>query len=302
MSEPAIKSVAPWFGGKRTLAPSIVRQLGKHAHYVEPLCGSLAVLLHKGPVRMETVNDLHGDLINLVRVIQSPAAERLYDRLIGVLVGDDTLATAAGELANTAGLVDAMHAGPQSDAAISRAWCYFVASWMARSGFAGLAQSQERYDLAVRWTTGGGAPATRFRSAVASLPGWHRRLSNVVVLNRDAFEIIPKISDTADTAIYVDPPYLPETRVGGTYEHDFETRSGGLFALRDDHERLAATLREFKNARIVISYYDAPRLRELYPGWEILEQTCNKQLHAAGGRGSRSATAAEVLLINGPAI
>lgn len=42
---PAIGAVAPWFGGKRTLAPRIVEALGPHKAYVEPFCGSCAVLL-----------------------------------------------------------------------------------------------------------------------------------------------------------------------------------------------------------------------------------------------------------------
>jgi hypothetical protein len=60
-----IKSIAPWFGGKRTMADEIVTQLGPHASYWEPFCGSMAVLLAKPESQHEHVNDLHGDLINL---------------------------------------------------------------------------------------------------------------------------------------------------------------------------------------------------------------------------------------------
>ena len=65
-----IKALAPWFGSKRNLAPEIVRELGKHRKYDEPFCGSAAVLLAKEPATCETVNDLHGDLINLARVVK----------------------------------------------------------------------------------------------------------------------------------------------------------------------------------------------------------------------------------------
>jgi len=64
-SEMKIKAIAPWFGGKRNLAPRIVELLGKHRVYWEPFCGSMAVLMAKLPCVMETVNDLHADLINL---------------------------------------------------------------------------------------------------------------------------------------------------------------------------------------------------------------------------------------------
>ena len=42
---PAIKAIVPSFGGKRTLAPQIVAELGEHRAYWEPFCGSMAVLI-----------------------------------------------------------------------------------------------------------------------------------------------------------------------------------------------------------------------------------------------------------------
>ena len=62
---PKIGAIAPWFGSKRSMAPIIVSELGPHSAYWEPFCGSMAVLMAKPPCIMETVNDLHADLINL---------------------------------------------------------------------------------------------------------------------------------------------------------------------------------------------------------------------------------------------
>ena len=77
-----IKSLVPWFGGKRRLAPRIVEMFGQHKAYWEPFCGSMAVLMLKSPCEMETVNDLHGDLINLAKVIQDKELGfQLYDKL-----------------------------------------------------------------------------------------------------------------------------------------------------------------------------------------------------------------------------
>lgn len=47
IEEMKIRAIAPWFGGKRTLAEEIVRELGKHTQYFEPFCGSAAVLFAK---------------------------------------------------------------------------------------------------------------------------------------------------------------------------------------------------------------------------------------------------------------
>lgn len=64
-----------YFGGKTLLADRIVAMLPRHAHYVEPYAGSLAVLLAKPRSRMETVNDLDGQLMTFWRVLREQPDE-----------------------------------------------------------------------------------------------------------------------------------------------------------------------------------------------------------------------------------
>lgn len=297
-----IKALAPWFGGKRTLASDIIRQLGKHTQYFEPFCGSMAPLLEKEPSQKETVNDLHGDLINLARVCQGmETGPQLYERLQRAIMAAAILQEARESLDTPIG--DLNETAPSLEH-VERAFWYFVASWMGRNGTAGTKRLD--YQIAVRWTCGGGSPTVRWKHAASSVPWFHQRLQNVVILNRDAFSILDRFEDVPQTAIYADPPYLHESRVHGEYLHDFhvvepvhslfERRSG-----RDPHEQLAGLLRGYKRARIVVSYYDSPRVRQLYEGWTFIEKTMNKQLHAQNGRGARKTEAPEVLIVNGPA-
>jgi DNA adenine methylase len=304
MSEAKIKAIAPWFGGKRTLAPAIVVELGQHAQYFEPFCGSLAVLLAKTQSRNETVNDLHGDVINLARVIQDPAAGPvLYDRLQTVLFSESFLRDASRHLDDESSLsLIVHHKDPTDPNAIERAYWFFIASWMMRNGVAGTQRLE--YQAAVRWTKSGGSPTTRFRNAIESIPAWHERLRNVVILCRDGFMIMDRFEDSTETAIYADPPYLPASRSGygnhgngSKYKYEFE-HEGQLFG--DDHTRLASALGEYKHARIVVSYYDCPRVRELYRGWTFVSKTRHKHLHVQNSRGAGKKEAPEVLIINGP--
>lgn len=46
-----MKPPIPYFGGKIRTGPAIAALLPKHQHYVEPYCGSLAVLLARRPRR-----------------------------------------------------------------------------------------------------------------------------------------------------------------------------------------------------------------------------------------------------------
>lgn len=286
-----IKAIAPWFGSKRGLASEIVRQLGPHSAYWEPFCGSLAVLLAKPPVGHETINDLHGDLINLARIVQSPTwAPVLYERLKRTLAHEDLLREARETFRGEDPPLDPL-LGP---AHVDRAYVYFVTSWLGRNGVSGTARSN--YQMAIRWTPHGGGGGQRFVSAINSLPAWHERLRRVLILRRDAFEIIEKIEDVAGVAIYVDPPYLHESMAGGSrYEHDFAA---------GDHRRLADMLARFRAARVVVSYYDHAQLAELYPAgaWHKLDRQRNKNLHVQNRRGSQATIAPEVLLVNGEPI
>ena len=77
------------------------------------------------------------------------------------------------------------------------------------------------------------------------------------------------------------------------YVHDFTS---------DQHAKLAATLTNFKRARVVVSYYDSLELDQLYGGWTKLDCSRHKHLHVQNKRGSERSLAPEVLLINGEAV
>lgn len=285
---PAITALAPWFGGKRNLAATIAAELGDHRAYWEPCCGSMAVLLAKDACSYETVNDLHGDLINLARVIaDDDLAPRLYARLQRTLMAED-LVIEAGDRTR----VEYDDDGPD----LPRAYDYFLASWASRNGVSGTDIERNIRTPAVRWTANGGAGPTRWAAAVESLPWWHYRLRRVLILRRDLFDVLEKIDDQAGGAVYIDPPYLLEGhRTGSTrYIHEFDP---------GQHTRLAKSVARFARARIVISYYDAPGLDALYPPNRWTRRTLptiKKNLSNCHSRGEGSRPEApEVLLING---
>jgi hypothetical protein len=69
------KAPFPYFGGKSKASPVVWGALGDVEHYVEPFCGSMAVLLNRPhepnrPYHSETVCDVDGLLINAWRGIQ----------------------------------------------------------------------------------------------------------------------------------------------------------------------------------------------------------------------------------------
>jgi DNA adenine methylase len=270
-----IGALVPWFGSKRNLARRVIAELGEHAVYWEPFCGSMSILLAKPAAKMETVNDLHGDLINLARVVQDrrrgPILYRRLRRVIASPAMQEHATLSLGE-------------GDEVDQAES----YFVHTWLAMNGVAGTYKNNVNFCR--RYTSNGGAPAKRWLGAVQSIPAWRRRLRQVTILNDDGIELCEKIEDKAGTVIYADPPYLAK---GAKYLHDFDWLS---------HRRLAKALNRFQKTRVVVSYYAHPDLAAMYPGWTIVDCSLTKTMVASGRRDAENkAVAPELLLVNGPA-
>lgn len=239
----------------------------------------MAILLAKLPCRQEVVNDLNGDLINLTRVLQDRReGPALYRRLRRVLFAQDEFDAALRAVGSAP--------PPAADGLDpDRALIYFVASWQGTNGIAG---TTARPKLAKRYSSSGGDPATRWHGAVSSIPAWRRRLARVTVLRECGIAMLGRIEDREGTAIVVDPPYLSK---GAKYVHDFATA---------DHAALAAALSRFRATRVVLSYYDDPRLDALYPGWHKLALRANKAMANANGAGGGAVAAPEILLSNRP--
>lgn len=279
-----VTSIAPWFGGKRTLAPEIIREFGQHSAYWEPFCGSMAVLLAKDPCSMETVNDLHGGLVNLARVVQDDALSvDLFSRLYRTTCSEELHQEAAIRYRERG------YAAAPDSPDVEYAADYFLCSWLGRNGVAGTSSYNQGFCR--RFTKNGGHAAKRFASAVESIPDWWERLRNVTILSDDAIGLLERVEDAPGVVIYCDPPYLVK---GAKYVHDFTP---------EDHQRLATTLSRFKKTRVIVSYYEHPLLDDLYPGWFKRRLKANKHLVNQGQRDKGGAVAApEVLLMNMPSL
>jgi len=63
--------IIPWLGGKRRLADRIFPFFPAHECYVEPFAGGAALFfLRPTPAKVEVLNDVNGELVNLYRVVQ----------------------------------------------------------------------------------------------------------------------------------------------------------------------------------------------------------------------------------------
>ena len=106
-------------------------------------------------------------------------------------------------------------------------------------------------------------------SAVDGLPEVHARLRRVEIRNQDACDLIREL-DSPDTLLYVDPPYLHETRQSvGQYRHEMSGK---------DHCRLLHTLSKIQGKFLLSGYPSHTYLQfaAKYRWWDREFQIDNK--------------------------
>jgi len=241
-----LRSPVTWFGGKGHLARRIVPLLPPHECYVEPCAGAAAVFWWKPRAPLETLNDLAGEIVQFYRVLRDPAAFERF-RLLAELTP-----YAREECEECR---QACHEGEDP---VARAWAWFVSVRQAFGGATGAAPGEAtrtgwRYSVGAGTTVGGvgravgswgynasNANGTRVSSAVRKylgvverLPEIHQRLQGVQVERGDWRRILAAYGH-AGACVYLDPPYVRETRRGDKqYAYEFT---------RSDHEDLTAAL------------------------------------------------------------
>ncbi|MGW4603688.1 DNA adenine methylase [Streptomyces sp. NPDC004532] len=238
-----MKSPVPYFGSKQRLAPWIASLLPDHDHYVEPFCGGLSVLFAKQRSRMETVNDLDGELMTFWRVLRDRPTELIRACALTPHGRDELAAT---------------WEPTEDDLELARRiWCRLA---QGRSGT--LRNTGWRYYI---------DPA----GSVTSMPGYleayvdrlaaaAERLHAVSLENLPALDLIAKYGKQPKVLLYVDPPYLGTTRGwGNNYRVEMKTEQ--------EHRELAAALADCKSP-VVLSGYHSDLYLELFDGWHRYEQ------------------------------
>lgn len=213
-----------WHGGKQYLAKRIVSLMPPRCqnpnapaaddpgwmHYVEPFAGGLAVLLANNPEGIsEVINDLNGNLTNFWNVLASEAEFPKFQRAV------EAIPFSQLEFESSEDRGDAVS--------------FFIRCRQSLSGrmnaFAGITRNRTRRGL--------NEQVSAWLNCIEGLPAVHARLKRVLILNRDALDVI-KSEDGPRTLFYLDPPYLHETRATtGEYEHEmtFDQHNALLMAI-----------------------------------------------------------------------
>lgn len=277
----AVATLTPplkWHGGKQYLAPHIHRiaQRSSYLHRVHTHAGGLGELWDwEADGKSEVVNDVNGWLTNFFDVIRDHA---LFEQLRRML--DATPFSEAVFLAAKA-VIDRSPMPSGFDPVTSAAWfitCCRQSMAGRMKSFAPLSRNRVRRGM--------NEQASAWMTAIDGLPEVHARLRRVVILNRDAPDVIRQ-QDGPRTLFYVDPPYLPATRTSpDVYAHEMTRR---------EHVKVLRSLLKVRGD-FILSGYDNRlyRAAERIGGWR--REEVDLPNNAAGGDTKRRMT--EVLWTN----
>jgi len=246
-----MNSPFPYFGGKRTVAAAVWARLGSPAQYIEPFCGSLAVLLAcPRPAALEVVCDGSGFIANFWRAVkhQPGAVAEWADYPVSHI---DLGARHGWLMAQRQRIGDAMQ-DPDwpGDAKVAGWWlwgqcCWIGSGWCDWFGKIPHASDAGRGVQAIGQIphasdAGRGADALLTSCGRTAWAWLHRiadRLERVRVVHGDWSRCLNNHFGGDDTAVFLDPPYRSYEALYG--------KAGAVadavesWALENEHLRIA---------------------------------------------------------------
>lgn len=258
-----VSSPLKFFGGKSYIADWIISHFPPHLTYCEPFAGGLSVLLAKDPEGVsEVVNDLNGELTCFWRVLQDADTWTDFCRIVQAVPFSEVEFETA--MATTA-------FGSEVDRAVN----FFIKCRQSLAGrmkaFASISTSRTRRKM--------NEQVSAWLTAVEGLPAVHARLKRVLILNRDAIDVIRQF-DKPNCVQYCDPPYMHETRTAtDVYAHEMTV---------EQHEKFLDTVLAVQHAFVAVSGYRSELYDTKLKGWKRVEKEVPN--HSAGGKEKRKMT------------
>ncbi|ARV17419.1 Modification methylase DpnIIA [Curvibacter sp. AEP1-3] len=236
--------LVPWVGGKRRLAQHILPLFPQHDCYVEAFCGAAALFFLKEPAKVEVLNDVHGDLVRLYRVVQNHLEE---------FVRQFKWSLASREMYGW--LQDTP---PETLTDIQRAARFF---YLQKLGFGGKVDGQT---FGVATTAKSRLNLLRLEEDLSLA---HLRLHQVTIEHMDWAACVERY-DRPHTLFYLDPPY-------------YGTEGYGVGFELEQYDRMAELLRTMKG-KALVSVNDIPQMRLAFNGLAMQRLSINYTVGASG--------------------
>jgi DNA adenine methylase len=202
---PKLKAPFAWYGGKGRLADWIISHFPPHDVYIEPFGGAASVLLAKQPCKVEIYNDLNSGVVNFYRCLRDADKTAELQRRL------ELTPYSREEFLHCRKYIYANEPAHYGD--IEHAWNWAVCAMQCHSG--NIAKGSPSWAISAEV---GNNKALRLRNDTAMISKISKRMENVCIENKDAFQLLESM-DRTEMLCYLDPPYHEET--GDTkYKHN----------------------------------------------------------------------------------
>jgi len=236
-----MKPPIKYFGGKGNMAQHILTQFPQNPYkiYIEPFGGGASLLLAKIQSPVEIYNDLEQNVYSLFKVLAHPESFQEMKAWLEITPFSEQLRREFKEELKDPAIP-----------LVQRAYKFLYVNRTSINGIGG-------FMLNTYVRRGIAKPVSDYLSMIDRLPEMHQRLSNVIILNRDAFELMKKYNQP-DTFFYLDPPYHWSTRTSTRYTVEMQDEM---------QSRFIDTLIPME-AKVLLSGYDNPEYHRLEDaGW-----------------------------------
>lgn len=225
------RPIIPWIGGKRRLAAKILSQFPEHSCYVEPFAGGAAIyFMRDTPAKVEVLNDVNSDLVNLYRVVKHHLEE---------FIRQFKWALSSREVFKWT-----KETRPETLTDIQRAARFY---YLQHHAFGGKVTGQT-------WGTATTSPPINLLRIEESLSAAHLRMAQTFIEHLDWDECMRRY-DRAHTLFFCDPPY-------------WETAGYGVPFEWEQYELLAEMMRKLKG-KAIVTLNDHPDVRRCFKGFDM---------------------------------
>ena len=223
-----MRSPIVYFGGKGNFVKKILPLIPAHRIYVEVFGGGASLLFAKDPSPVEVYNDIDSAVVDFFRVLRDKESFKRFYRMVALT-----------PYAREEYYFNLKNWGKPKDK-VEKAYRWFV---MVRFSFSGLQTHGWSYSFKSS-ARNMARTVSGWLSAIEGLPDCYYRFMRVQIENLDFRDLI-KNYDSEETFMYLDPPYIQETRKRGGYRFEMSEK---------DHRDLAELLLKSKSKFILSGY------------------------------------------------
>ena len=234
------KRIISYYGGKHTLAPSLIEMMPPHKTYIEPLAGGLSVFFRKKKADINILNDYDGDIANLYYVCSKSELFEQFKRSARMLIQHKSLYDHIRDK-----ITNEKYRIKMGDAERAAEYFFFITT--SFNNRPGTSMSKD----------------IKYNDYILERVEYSRKkLNDTIIYNMDVNDVIDKYKDVNNAFWFFDPPYYV---ANGTSYYGHVFREYHHLKFKESIDILSKN----KKSKWMITYDNHPMIRKLFKKYFI---------------------------------